>query len=709
MTAGRLSRALPGRRTELAAGIAALTDRLGGRLAFGGDYNPEQWPEHVWAEDVELMRAAGVNLVSVGIFSWALLEPKEGRYEFGWLDRVLDLLHDAGIAVDLANASATPPPWFSRAYPDSLPIDVDGIRRSYGGRQAFCPSSPDYRRAAAALTEAIADRYSAHPAVAMWHVHNEYGCHNWNCFCDTSAAAFRSWLRRRYGELANLNEAWGTAFWSQRYYDWDEILPPRRPAYNTFANPTQQLDFARFGSDELLGCFRAEADILRAHSRAPVTTNFMSFFKPMDYWAWAQAMDLIANDHYRVATLGTGDAAGSFGATHDLAMSADLMRSLADTAPWLLMEHSSSAVNWQPRNPAKPAGQMRRDSLTHIARGADGALFFQWRASQAGAEKFHSALLPHAGTDSARWREVVALGADLSRLGPVTGTRTVAEVAIAFDWNAWWAVELDSHPSIDMDQMTRVRQWHRVLWELGITCDFVHPDRDLSAYRAVLVPAIYLCDDAVAANLHAVLDRGGAVVVGSFSGIVDVDDHIRLGGYPGAFQDLLGVRVEEFAPLMPGEQIDVVFDSDLVGSGHALGSVWSELITETAPDAEVLARFGGSDLSGLPALTRRATAAGSGGAWYLATDLPDSALQALLARACGEAGCTPVIAIEGERPVGLELTVREGNGERFLFAVNHSDRNVALPVTGTDLLTDRGWSPGQLLPAGDVAVVRLVL
>lgn len=686
-----------------ATAMATLTARLGGRLAFGGDYNPEQWPESTWPTDVELMQQAGVNLVSLGIFSWAWLQPKEGVFEFAWLDRILDLLEAGGIAVDLANASATPPPWFSVAYPGSLPVDVDGLRRSYGARQAFCPSSPDYRAAAAQLTEAIANRYAGHRAVVMWHVHNEYGCHNWSCYCDTSARAFRMWLQRRYGELSALNDAWGTAFWSQRYYDWDEVIPPRRPSYNTFANPTQQLDFARFCSDELLDCYRAEAAILRAHSDLPVTTNFMGFFKPLDYWSWAQEMDLVSNDHYRIAAL------GPTGAAHDLAMAADLTRSLSDTAPWVLMEHSTSAVNWQPRNPAKPAGQMRRDSLSHVARGADGALFFQWRASRAGAEKFHSALVPHAGTDSARWREVRELGADLVALAPVTGSRTVADVAIAFDWNAWWGVELDSHPSIDVDQLSRVRRWHRLLWERGWTCDFVHPNRDLSGYRVVLVPSLYACDDSAADNLAAVASRG-ALVVGYFSGIVDLHDHIRLGGYPGAFADVLGVRVEEFSPLSVGESVELDVDPELWAGGRATADTWTELVGAVATDVEVLATLAGGTFAGSPALTRRSvsgSAGRSGAAWYLATDVSDPLLGHILQRACTEAGTSPAVPTRGTRPVGADLTVRQSTNGRYVFALNGSAEAVAVDVDGVDLLTNRPWAAGDVLSPLASAVISV--
>jgi beta-galactosidase len=273
-------------------------------MCFGGDYNPEQWPEEVWREDVALMREAGVNLVSLGIFSWALLEPAPGRFEFGWLDAVMDRLHEAGVRVDLATATASPPPWFSRARPESLPVSADGRRLWPGARQAYCPSSPAYRAAAVRLAGALAERYGGHPALALWHVNNEYGCHVARCFCDTSAAAFRSWLQRRYGDLDALNGAWGTAFWSQRYSDWEEVWPPRLAP--TFANPTQQLDYRRFSSDELLACFEAEREVLRRLTPdVPVTTNFMApRFAGADYWAWAPRQDIVSNDHYLVATDG---------------------------------------------------------------------------------------------------------------------------------------------------------------------------------------------------------------------------------------------------------------------------------------------------------------------------------------------------------------------------------------------------------------------
>lgn len=656
------------------------------RFAFGGDYNPEQWTPEVWREDVALMREAGVNLVSVGIFSWALLEPEEGRYEFGWLDDVLDLLHANGIRVDLANASASPPPWFSKKYPQSLPVTSTGVRLGYGSRQAFCGSSADYRRAAGAMTREIAARYSAHPAVVMWHVHNEYGCHNQPCFCEVSAAAFQRWLIARYSTIGALNDAWGTAFWSQHYSRFDEVTPPR--ASGSFLNATQQLDFARFSSDELLACFDAEAAIIREHSDLPITTNFMGFTmdlrRPIDYGRWAEHMDIVSNDHYLIA-----DDPRNF---QDLAMVADYMRGLADGGQWMLMEHSTSAVNWQARNVAKAPGELIRNSLQHVARGADAALFFQWRASKAGSEKFHSAMLPHAGTDTKTWRETVRLGAMLGSLGEVVGSRVVgAETAILHDADARWASEIDAHPSVDVDAMSETRRWHDALYRSGATTDFRSATDDLSGYRIVVVPVQYLMTDAAAANLRAFVEGGGSLVVTYFSGIVDEVDHIRLGGYPGALRAVLGISLEEFFPLLPGEQVPL--------SAYGSGTVFSEL--GASQGAEVLATYAAGPTAGSPAITRNRL--GSGAAYYVGTALSPDGMRALLGDIRSHAGLAPAA------PAGddVEITRRSDGTTTWAFVINHSDAHVTLSITGVDLLAaDHASATEITVAAGGVAVVR---
>ncbi len=655
---------------------------LPGRLGYGGDYNPEQWPPEVWPDDVALMREAGVNLVTVGVFAWARLQPAPGRWEFGWLDDVLGLLHEAGVAVDLATATASPPPWFTARYPHAALVDARGVRRRHGARQAYCPSSPDFRAAAVVTAAALAERYGTHPAVVLWHVGNEYACHNWHCYCPTSAAAFRVWLAERYGTLDALNAAWGTAFWSQHYGEWTQIEPPAAVAYNSFANPTQQLDWWRFGSDQHLALFRAEADVLRARVATPVTTNFMSFFKPLDYRAFAAHVDVVSNDDYL--------RADDPNPARRTAMAADLMRSLAAGRPWILMEHSTSAVNWQPRNTAKAPGELRRNSLQHIGRGADAALFFQWRASIAGAEKWHSALLPHAGTDSRVWREVVAFGRDLRALAPVAGsTPERAPVAIVHDWAAWWAGELDAHPSVDVSPFAQLRRWYDALWDRGVGVDFVAPDGPFDDYRLVVVPGQYLVTDDAAAALAGYVGAGGGAAVTYFSGVVDEHDHVRPGGYPGAYRDLLGVRVEEFAPLLAGASVAL--------SDGSSARVWSEYARTAG--ADTLATYAEGATAGSPALTVHAY--GCGRAWYVGTELDDTRFAALVDDLLHERGVRTRAL-----PPGVEVLRRTADGVDWLFLINHTDADVDVEVSGHDLLTDRGVTGVRTLAAGEATVVR---
>ncbi|KRE93457.1 beta-galactosidase [Nocardioides sp. Soil774] len=657
-------------------------------LAFGGDYNPEQWPREAHVEDRELMRESGVDLVTLGVFSWAWLQPGPDQWDFAWLDEQMDDLHAAGIKVDLATATASPPPWLTQRHPEMLPITHDGRTLSPGGRQAFCPSSPIYREHALALCTALAERYHDHPALALWHVSNELGCHNARCYCDVSAAAFRDWLRARYDDdVAHLNDAWGTAFWSQRYDDFAQVLPPR--VAPTHANPTQQLDFLRFSSDQLLDNFVVERDVLhRISPGVPVTTNFMVMRQTMemDYLRWGRELDVVSNDHYVIA--------GEEGSHRELAFSADLTRGTAGGRPWLLMEHSTSAVNWQPRNRAKKPGEMIRNSLAHVAHGADAVLYFQWRASRAGAEKFHSGLLPHAGTDTRQWREVVELSRLLDSVEEVSGSTARNEAAILFDYEAWWGCELDSHPSIDVRYRDRAEDLHRALSAQGVGVDVVHPSADLSSYKLVVVPTLYLVSDEAAAAVAAAAEAGATVVVTYFSGIVDEHDHIRLGGYPGAFRDLLGVRTTEFLPLLEGESVRV----EGLGDAAVGADTWAEDLELAG--ASAVATYVDGPAAGLPAVTRREV--GSGSAWYVATRLDPAGTDRLVEHLVAESGVEQLPGAGAD----VEVTRRVGDAASWLFVINHGGAPAAVPVHGHDLVTGRDVAGDLEVAAGGVAVVR---
>ncbi|GAA1370577.1 beta-galactosidase [Catellatospora chokoriensis] len=664
-------------------------DNVAPGLAYGADYNPEQWPREVWRDDVRLMREAGVNIVSLGIFSWAKLQPAEHTWRFDWLDEVMGLLYDNGIAVDLATATASPPPWLTAKHPEILPVNARGETIWPGGRQHWRPTSPVFREHALALVEKMAGRYADHPALTAWHVSNELGCHNVYDYSDDAARAFRTWLQARYATVEALNHAWGTAFWSQEYSDWAQILPPRLAA--THPNPTQQLDFKRFSSDALRDHLRAERDVLhRLTPDVPVTHNFMIMggTKGMDYAAWAADIDFVSNDHYREPGPQALD---------ELSFSANLTGNIAGGRPWFLMEHSTSAVNWQPINVAKKPGELARDSLTHVAHGADAVCFFQWRQSAAGAEKYHSAMVPHAGPDSDVFRSAAALGATLRELAPVAGaTREQAPAAIVFHWDSWWAAEADSHPTDRLRYRQEALDWYTAFLNLGIRADVVPLGTALDGYSLVVAPMLHMVGEPVAKELQGYVEAGGHLVTTYFSGIVDEHDHVWLGGHPGALRDLLGIRVEEFAPLLDAETVTL--------DGGLPATLWTERVQVTAPDVAVQSRYATGEHAGHPAVTRRTV--GEGSAAYVSTRLGPQGLTTVLDGLATAAGVTSELP-PGSRGV-VELTVRRRGEERFAFLVNRTDQPLTVTeLPGEPLAGARGPQGELPLPPRGVRVVRL--
>ncbi|UYQ66109.1 beta-galactosidase [Streptomyces peucetius] len=656
--------------------MPSLNDATGRRVFFGGDYNPEQWPEETWHEDVRLMKQAGVNSVTLGVFSWARIEPRPGAREFGWLDRLTDLMHGNGIGVVLATPTASPPPWMGSRHPETLPRGEDGSVIWYGSRQHFCPSSPVYREYAAAITEDLAARYGDHPALRMWHINNEYCTF---CYCEETARHFRRWLRAKYPSLDALNDAWGTAFWSQRYGDWEEIIPPRRAQY--LRNPACTLDFRRFTSDALLECYVAERDIVSARTpRLPVTTNFMAFWTGQDAWRWAEEEDVVSVDSYPDPRDPLG---GQYGA-----MIQDMTRSQA-RGPWMLMEQAAGPVNFRGVNHPKPRGLNRLWSMQAVARGADAVCYFQWRQSRQGAEKFHSAMVTHAGEQGRTYQEIKQIGADLSGIGEhVAGAGVSADVAILHDWNSWWAGDQEGRLSRELDHPAVVRAWHRALWEAGLATDFAHPEHDLGAYRLVVVPHLYLLTDTAVDNLVGYVRGGGTLVSGFLTGAADGDNRIRPGGMDERLRELFGIAtVHEWWPLEAGETVDCD------GPEPFEGTVWSEELQ--ASTADTVAVYSSGELAGLPAVLRR------GSAWYVSTLPGPAPLRDLLARVADDAGVRPVLA---DRPAGLEA-VRRGD---LLFLLNHAPGPVTVTVPGhhRDLLTGEMTDGPVRLGRHGVAVLK---
>lgn len=644
------------------------------RIWYGGDYNPDQWPEEVWDDDVRLMKKAGVNLVSVGIFSWAKIETSEGVYDFDWLDRIIDKLGEAGIAVDLASATASPPMWLTQAHPEVLWKDYRGDVCQPGARQHWRPTSPVFREYALKLCRAMAEHYKGNPYVVAWHVSNEYGCHNRFDYSEDAEHAFQQWCEERYGTIDAVNDAWGTAFWAQRMNDFSEIVPPRFIGDGNFMNPGKLLDFKRFSSDALKAFYIAERDTLAEITPdLPLTTNFMvsASGSVLDYDDWGDEVDFVSNDHYFIP-----------GEAHldELAFSASLVDGIARKDPWFLMEHSTSAVNWREINYRKEPGQLVRDSLAHVAMGADAVCYFQWRQSKAGAEKFHSAMVPHAGEDSAVFRDVCELGADLNKLSDegILGSRLAkSRVAVVFDYESEWATEHTATPTQHVHHVDEPLAWFRALADQGVTADVVPVRGAWDGYEMVVLPSVYLLSEETTRRVRDYVVGGGRLVVTYYTGISDEKDHVWLGGYPGSIRDVVGVRVEEFMPM--GNDFTGVPDRLELSNGAVAHDI-ADVIGSVDGTATVLETFKDdpwTGMDGAPAIV--AHTFGEGRSVYVGARLGRDGIALSLPEILDSLGMAEAGGNDG-RVLHVE---REGaNGSRFVFSFNRTHETVRVPVEG---------------------------
>lgn len=666
-------------------------------IAFGGDYNPEQWPRQVWEADHAAFAAARITTLTVGVFAWSLIQPDEDTFDFSTLDAIVERAADAGRYVCLATATGALPPWVAHRYPDTTRVDFEGRRHVYGQRHNACWSSPAFRQLASGLAGRLAERYGQHPAVVAWHVGNEYGG---ACYCDLCAAEFRNWLCGRYGSLERLNEAWYTNFWSHRFTDFDQIVPPnalsehwRGPGYTAFQGIT--LDYLRFTTDNAIRQFAEEKAAIRAHSDLPVTTNFMGFYQPLDYHRWAPHLDFASWDNYPPRT----DEPWRTALTHDL------MRGIKDGAPFWLMEQTPTVTASRDVNPVRRPGVMRLWSWQAVAHGADSVLYFQMRASRGACEMTHGAVLDHSGRlDTRAFREVASLGAELEKVGGVAlGGRTPARVALIVDWDSWWAVEMADGPNRLLRYVPVVLEWGRALWEAGAQVDVVPVTADLTRYDVVAAPLLHMLKGDIADSLAAVGARGGTVVTGCLSGRVDENDLRFLADVPGPLAKIVGVRVAEADAAEP----DIANPVTVEGVTADGRMVFEVLVPE---DAEVMGTYGADFYAGQAAVTRRRSPAPGGAeghAWYLGTQLDRPLLDHIMRRVLDR---HDLLGPYADVP-GLELASRiSPSGTAIDFVLHHGREpvTVAWHADGIDLLTGRSLRAGERVTMNptDVVVLR---
>ncbi len=669
------------------------------KVFYGGDYNPDQWPRDIWDEDVRLFKLASIDIATLPVFSWAHLQPDETRYDFEWLDEILDLLAKNGVYACMATSTAAHPAWMARRHPDVLRVDFHGRKRKYGIRHNSCPNSPSYRHYARELAKALATRYKDHPSLVIWHVSNEF---SGACYCENCAAAFRAWLQKRYGSLDEVNERWCTRFWSHTFYDWEEIVPPNTLSEHLSERDQTRtafqgisLDYSRFMSDSILECYLLERDVLKEVTPdVPVTTNLMGHFKPLDYFAWAPHLDVISWDSYPPMQV----------KPWEIALRHDLMRGLKEGQPFMLMEQTPSQQNWQQYNSLKRPGVLRLWSYQAMAHGADAIMYFQLRRSRGACEKWHGAVISHAGHENTRvFREVSELGRELKDLGDsVLDGRIEAEVAMLFDWENWWAVEYSSGPTQDLKYLPQIYKYYGALWRAGIPVDFVGPAFDLSKYKVFIAPLVYLLQPGFAEKVERFVQAGGTFVTTVYSGMVNENDRAVLGGYPGPLRKVLGIWAEEFDAVPPDLRNEIVMASALGGlqGSYECGLLHGLVHTE---GAEAVAAFGKDFYAGMPAVTRNPF--GKGAAWYIATDPETKFVEGLMAHLCAEHGIEPVVAPTD----GVEVTQRTNGAKTLTFVLNHNADPVQVdltPVAGRELLSGKRMSGPAELPGRGVWIVE---
>jgi beta-galactosidase len=662
-------------------------------LYYGCDYYPEQWPESRWAEDARLMQEAGFNVVRVGEFAWARMEPREGVYDWAWLDRAIDILSRHNLRVVLSTPTATPPPWLTTAHPEILPRDQHRRVRHPGSRRHYCPNSPVYRDYTERIVTALAGRYGEDERVIGWQIDNEFGCHDTGrCYCDTCAAHFRAWLRARYGNPEALNQAWGSVFWSALCEDWDQVgLPWAAPAEH---NPSHVLDFLRFGSDSMRDYQQLQIDILRTQAPAQfVTHNFMLFSsRELDFYDLAVPLDFVSWDNYHFY----GATPAIIAATHDRYWG------MKRRGHWV-MEQQVSNVNWAPYNPTLRPGELSLKVWQSIAHGADGVVYFRWRAAALGAELYHSGLLDHAAQPTRGYAEAQAIGRALGRLDSLLrDSRPQAGVALLHDYPSRWSLDLQPH-NRDLAQDGTFQRAsmgpYEALWARNVPVHVlpVRGNDDLSQYKIVIAPAINLLSRANAARLEAYVHQGGTLIVTARTGFKDETGQVP-GRPPGHLAELLGVTVEEFDSLPPNRVNRIQFSAEV--SGIVPVSLWCEVLSPTT--ASPLAVYQADYYAGRPAATLREIKGGR--AIYTGVLAGADFYGSLFDWLLPLAGVEPVMAT----PPGVEATARVGPAGRTLFLLNHNEdaHKVTLPQVYTDALT--GQPTSQELELGPREVRILV-
>lgn len=660
------------------------------KIAYGGDYNPEQWSEDVWEEDMRMFKLAHIDTVTLNVFSWASLQPDENTYHFEKLDKIMDMVKKNGLKVCLATSTGAHPAWMAKKYPEILRTEFNGMKRKFGGRHNSCPNSLVYQKYAARLAGKLAERYQGYDNIIGWHISNEFGQ---ECYCENCEKAFRVWVKDKYHTIEEVNRAWNTSFWGHTFYDFDEIVLPNLLSehFETERSMFQgiSLDYKRFNSDSMLNCYRMEYEaIKKVTPHIPVTTNFMGFYKPLDYQKWAKYLDFASWDNYP----SYNDSVAR------CAMNHDLIRGLKSGKSFILMEQTPSVTNWQPYNALKRPGELRLQSYQAVAHGSDSVMFFQMRRSIGACEKYHGALIDHCGHEHTRvFREMTQIGEELEKIGDrLLGAREESKVAIVFDWDNWWAVELSAGPSVELRYHDEVLRYYTALHDKNIPTDIISVEEDLSSYDIVIAPVLYMTKGDYDEKIRTYVKNGGTFITTYFSGYVDENDLVITGGYPGKLRDILGIWVEEIDALPPGYANSFDFE----GKEYPCRLLCELMHLE---GAKALTSYKEDFYAGMPVVTKNTY--GNGTAYYVGTSSDAAFYETFLEKVCMEKQVKPV----AEVPEGVEAVMRSTEEHSFLFLLNHTkeEKNIRIGKECFEILTEKEYNREDTLTLSRTGVAIL--
>ena len=663
-----------------------------GRILYGGDYNPNQWPKEIWEQDMVYFKDARINSATINVFSWAKIQPAEDIYYFDELDEIVEMLSKENYDIILATSTGAMPAWLYKKYPEVARTDYFGRHHKFGQRHNHCPNSLVFQKYAKALVEKLVERYAHNPHVTCWHISNEY---SGECYCENCEKAFRVWLKNKYGTIEAVNKAWNMEFWGHTVYDWDEIVLPNALG-DGMENGTDtafaglSVDYRRFMSDSMLENYKMERDVVRRYNPDTIiTTNLMGTYKFLDYFKWAKEMDIVSWDNYP-----SYNTPWSF-----TAMSHDLMRGLKD-APFMLLEQTPSQQNWQPYNSLKKPGQMRAQSIQTMAHGADTVQFFQLRRSVGGCEKFHGAVIGHVGHNNTRvFREVKQLGEELERLGTSTlGSVNQADVGIIFDWDNYWALDYTSGPTEDLKYVDQIHHYYKFFYDNNIGVNMIPVDADFSKYKIVVAPVLYMVKEGVKEALTKFVENGGILITTFMSGLVNESDNVHLGGYPGPLRELAGIWVEEIDALAP-EQTNTITFTD--GTRMTCNLLCDLMHLE---GAQLLASYDENFYAGMPAITKNTF--GKGCTYYIGTNMGQEGIDKVLKMATQQAGVHPVV----KEPTALEVVCRKTANSTHYYIFNFKETEIVIPdqfVGFTDLLTGKKVESGMRMKQYDALILNM--